>query len=126
MRFIHAVPRLAPTGAVHAEWGRFCRTGRRNARLHEFAVWPLTAAPGDIIQVRLIWSWPMRPPRDPKGVPPLTGCGRHRSRPTGQRTGRRVAEKRRGGRPENRLPTIMDWHCRWACRRGLFASSGPL
>ena len=45
----------APAGATPSG-AAFAGLDGETLVLHEFAVWPLTAAPGDIIQVRLIWS----------------------------------------------------------------------
>lgn len=52
---VYAVPRSAPARATPSG-AAFVGLDGETLVLHEFAVWPLTAAPGDIIQVRLIWS----------------------------------------------------------------------
>lgn len=52
---VYAVPRAAPTEATPSG-ATFAGLDGETITLHEFAVWPVTAAPGDVVQVRLIWS----------------------------------------------------------------------
>ncbi len=56
VRFVvYAVPHDAPTEATPSG-AAFAGLDGETITLHEFTVWPLAAAPGDVIQVRLIWS----------------------------------------------------------------------
>ncbi|MBP6015487.1 MAG: hypothetical protein KA586_02120 [Candidatus Promineofilum sp.] len=52
---VYAVPSAAPAEATPSG-AAFAGLDGGTITLHEFTVWPSAAAPGDVIQVRLVWS----------------------------------------------------------------------
>jgi hypothetical protein len=64
VRFVvYAVPRDIPLEATSSAGARFEGLDNETITLNEYTVWPTEAQPGDVVQVRLVWSADETPAR---------------------------------------------------------------